>query len=33
MLEKEMTTGRPHTVGNIRRFLGGNGFYAFLAVL
>ena len=26
MLEEEMFIGRPHTVGNMRRFLGGNGF-------
>ena len=33
MLEEEMFTGRPHTVGNMRRFLGGNGVYGFLTVL
>ena len=26
MLEEEMSTGRPHTVGNMRRFLGAMGF-------
>ena len=33
MLEEEMSTGRPHTVGYMRRFLGGNEFYGFLSVL
>ena len=33
MLEEEMSTGRTHTVGNMRRFLGGNRFYGFLTVL
>ena len=33
VLEEEMSTGRLHTVGNMRRFLGGNGLYSFLTVL
>ena len=33
MLEEEMSTGRPHTVGKMRRILGGNGVYGSLTVL